>query len=211
MLMLAGAFGLIVLAAVLFMAYLQWRAVTRVMESSLLQMQNFSLGNGRAAPSLVTGAAQANARLFSAVDLLQKRILELEDGSRHALTGKISSASGNGIVNPNDRDKTVANLLAEGQTFLNSGEAEKALDCFDGALKLEPKHAEALVRKGSALEKLARLDEAIAYYDLAIEADASMTKAYLQKGGLFNGMARYDEALQCYEQALRAKEKKPAA
>ena len=78
------------------------------------------------------------------------------------------------------------------------------------ALGLDPKHAEALVKKGGALEKLGRMDEAIACYDRAIEANNSLTIAYLQKGGLFNRLARYDEALQCYEQALRTQEKKPA-
>jgi len=75
---------------------------------------------------------------------------------------------------------------------------------------LLPKHAEALVKKGGALEMLGRLDDAIACYDRAIEADSSMTIAYLHKGGLFNRMARYDEALQCYERALQTQEKKAA-
>ena len=76
------------------------------------------------------------------------------------------------------------------------------------ALGLEPKHAEALVKKGGALEKLGRADEAIACYESAIEADGAMTIAYLHKGGLFNRLARYDEALQCYEQALQTHEKR---
>ena len=76
------------------------------------------------------------------------------------------------------------------------------------ALGLHPQHAEALVKKGGALEKLGRLDEAIACYDQAIDADGGMTIAYLHKGGLFNRLSRYDEALQCYERALQTQEKK---
>ena len=75
------------------------------------------------------------------------------------------------------------------------------------ALAIQPQHAEALVKKAGALEKLDKLDEAVACYDRAIEADNSLAIAYLQKGGLFNRLARYDEALQCYEQALRTQEK----
>ena len=201
-LLMAVAFGLIVVAAVLFMAYLQWRAVARVVELSATRAQGFLPGNGHAAPSLVAHATveQSNARLFSTVDSLQQRILELEQGSRATLAEKIPATD--------DRDECVANLLVEGQALLDAHEPEKALECLDAALELDPKHAEALVKKGGALEKLGRTDEAVACYDLAIEANSALTIAHLHKGGLFNRMARYDEALQCYEQALRTQEKK---
>jgi tetratricopeptide (TPR) repeat protein len=218
---MAGAFGLTVLAAVLFMAYLQWRAVGRLVEMSALRRSEFSMGNGRAG-SLVSGAAtveNSNGKLFDAVDHLQKRILELEQTARGALAEKtLSSANGsedvseqNGSPVSDDREECVTNLVAEGQSLLDAHDPEKALECFEVALGLDPKHLDALVKKGSALEKLGRMDEAIACYDRAIEMNNSPTIAYLQKGGLFNRMARYDEALQCYEQALRTQEKKQAA
>ncbi len=117
----------------------------------------------------------------------------------------------NGATASNDdRDECVANLLIEGQKLVEANAPDKALECFDMALAIQPKHAEALVKKGGALEKLDRTDEAIACYDRAIEADNSLAIAYLQKGGLFNRLARYDEALQCYEQALRTREKNDA-
>ncbi|HEY1718370.1 MAG TPA: tetratricopeptide repeat protein [Verrucomicrobiae bacterium] len=212
-LLLAVAFGLIVVAAVLFMAYLQWRAVARLVELSASRPAGFSLGNGRSAPSLVAGGAveQSNMRLFGAVEHLEKRILELEQATRASLSEPTSSAAkkSNGATPAaDDREECIANLLAEGQSLLEAGEPEKALECFDVALKLQSNHADALVKKGGALEKLGRTDEAIACYESAIEADGAMTIAYLHKGGLFNRMARYDEALQCYEQALQTHEKR---
>jgi tetratricopeptide (TPR) repeat protein len=214
---MAAAFGLVVLVAVLFMAHLQGRAVARVVELCAARPQDFSSGNSLAAPGLGSNAAidQSNARLFSTVDSLQKRILELEQGSRATLA-EPSPATANGAHNlspaknpaADDRDECVANLLAEGQSQLDAHEPGKALECFDAALGLDPKHAEALVKKGGALEKLGRTDEAIACYDRAIEANSALTIAHLHKGGLFNRMARYDEALLCYEQALRTQEKK---
>ena len=219
MLMMGAAFGLVALGAVLFMVYLQGRAMARVVELCAARPQEFSLGNGRAAPALMSNAAveQSNARLFSTVDSLQKRILELEQGSRAALAEKTPAAA-NGAhkssetkkesSTADDRDECVANLLTEGQALLDEHDAEKALECFDAALGLDPKHAEALVKKGGALEKLGRTDEAIACYDHAIAANGALTIAHLHKGGLFNRLARYDEALQCYEQALRTQESK---
>jgi tetratricopeptide (TPR) repeat protein len=85
-------------------------------------------------------------------------------------------------------------------------EAELALQRFDSILARQPAHAEALLRKGSALERLQRNEEAIACYDRAIAADGTLTMAYLYKGGLFNRMERFTEAMDCYEKALKIQE-----
>ena len=221
MFMMAGAFGLTVLAAVLFMVYLQWRAVTRLVELSGQRPAGYLPGNGRVPTSLVTGAgiAEANTRLFGAVDQLQKRILELEQGWRAALAEKNPAMAGENkneataATNPksNGHGERIANLIADAQTLLNASQPEKALRLFDEALAIDAKHADALIKKGGALEKLERFNEAVACYDRVIEGGGPTTIAYLQKGGLFNRLARYDEALKCYEQALQAQEKKSAA
>ena len=221
MFMMAGAFGLTVLAAVLFMVFLQWRAVTRLVEVSVPRAAGYLPGNGRGATSLVTGAAVAdsNARLFGAVDHLQKRILELEQGSRAALGETYSAVAGAQkqatppAANPksNGHGERIADMIADGQTLVNANQPEKALRLFDEVLAMDPKSADALIKKGGALEKLERFNEAIVCYDRAIATNGAATIAYLQKGGLFNRLARYDEALKCYEQALQAQEKKSAA
>jgi tetratricopeptide (TPR) repeat protein len=213
MLMLAGVLGTVGLLIVLLMAYLQWRTVARLVELSSLRSPEFAMGNGRVSPSLMAGAGveQSNARLFSMVDQLEKRILELKQITHASLNEPTSSPVPklNGAHKvASDRDECVANLLAEGQSLLAANEPQKALECFDTALGLHPENGEALVKKGGALEKLGQLDEAIACYDQAIKADGGMTIAYLHKGGLFNRMARYDEALHCYELALHTQEKR---
>ncbi|MGH7976013.1 MAG: tetratricopeptide repeat protein [Limisphaerales bacterium] len=215
-LLLAGVFGLVCVAVMLLMAYLQWRAVARLVALIAPSSSALVLDNGRPLPTLDAGAAvaQSNARLFGAVDILEKRILELEQISHQPLAKKKTPGtleSENGTTTAaEDRDACVANLITEGQSLLDAQAPEKALECFDMALAIEPRHAEALVKKAGALEKLDRLDEAFACYDRAIEADDSLAIAYLQKGGLLNRLERYDEALQCYEQALRSQEKKTA-
>jgi len=155
----------------------------------------------------------SNARLFNVVERLEKRILELEHTARAPLA-EITSPSANehnSAPPESDRAECIANLLAEGQASLNRNEPEKALECFDQALALDPKHAEVLMKKAGALEKLNRLEEALVCYDDAIAADGSMTIAYLHKGGLFNRMSRYEEALQCYEHALHTHDKRASA
>ncbi|HEY3932692.1 MAG TPA: tetratricopeptide repeat protein [Verrucomicrobiae bacterium] len=211
-LLMAGVFGLVCVAVMLLMAYLQWRAVARLV--ALVAPSSSALAlNTRPLPTLATSVTveESNARLFGTVDRLEKRILELEQMARPPLPKKkppVAPELQNGATASNDdRDECVVNLLIEGQKLVEANAPEKALECFDMALAIQPKHAEALVKKGGALEKLDRLDEAIAFYDRAIEVDNSLAIAYLQKGGLFNRLARYDEALQCYEQALRTREK----
>lgn len=209
MLGLVGVFGVIILLVVLLMAYLQWRAVSRLVELSTLRPLEFTNGNGRA-PGLGNAATvEANTRLFSVVDQLEKRILELEQTTRTTLTETLVSSRPVNGTGPAllSRDDRITDLLADGQTLLNANEAAKAMQLFENALAIEPSHPEALVKKGGALEKLDRLDEAIACYDRAIAVDGALTVAYLHKGGLFNRMARYEEALECYEKALRTQEK----
>ena len=201
-LLMAVVFGLVVVAAVLFMAYLQWRAVARLVALAPAPASLFLDGPDRH-PALGATAVvgHANARLFSAVDSLQERIRELEQVSRRALVETAPPAA-------EGSDEGQARLLEEGQRLLNAHELETALDCFNRVLGRDPKHAEALAKKGSALEKLGRTEEAIACYDQALEANPALTLAHLNKGGLFNRLSRYEEALQCYEEALRTQEKK---
>ncbi len=213
-LIMGGIVGALGLAVLLVVAYLQWRAVSRLVKLFSLHQGEFVLDQDRMAPSLMAGAgvAQSNAQLFSMVDHLEKRILELKQATRAPLHETAATAAvheTNGAPKTaSDRDECIANLIDEGQVLMTANEPQKALECFDVALGLHPKHAEALVKKGGALEKLGRLDEAIVCYDQAIEADGGMTIAYLHKGGLFNRLSRYDEALQCYERALQTQEKK---
>ena len=220
-LFMAGAFGLIGLSIMLLMVYFQWRVFTQLIKITSWQPAGLAAGNHRALPlveatnELAAPARAAvessNARLLGAVERLEKRISELEQTGHAPLPAPAapSAVTDNGApTDLNDRQECVANLITEGQSLLSANEPQKALECFDVALQLEPNHAEALVKKAGALEKLGRLDDAIACYDHAIESDKSMTIAYLHKGGLFNRMARYDEALRCYEQALQTQEKK---
>lgn len=202
MLGLVGGGALFILLVVLFLGYLQWRSVRRLIELVVSRPAELTVTNGRLA------VEQSNARLFNAVDHLEKRILGLEQTAITPLVETTMSATnGHPPAGQNDRADRIANLLADGQTLLNGNKPEQAMLLFSDVLSLEPQHPDALVKKGSALERLDRLDEAIACYDRAIATDNSLTVAYLQKGGLLNRMARYDEALQCYEQALRTQEK----
>ena len=194
-LIMAGAFGLIGLGIMLLMVYFQWRAFTQLAQISAGQQTAIASRDGvhqLAAPGRATVEA-STAQLLSAVGRLEQRINELESGQR--LLPEIATVKS-------------ADLLAEGQKQLDANSPLKALECFDKFLASEPNRADAMVKRGAALEKLGRDDEALAVYNRAIAADNTLIIAHLHKGGLLNRLRRYDEALNCYEQALLGQEKK---
>jgi tetratricopeptide (TPR) repeat protein len=215
MLMIAGV-GTFALAVVVVLVFLQLRTATRLIE--LAMAPGSPLSANRAMPTVETTVALpasaraalefSNARLLGVIERLEKRILELEETVHLPLEQSNTSSSQNGKSHGEQR---VADLIVEGQLFLDTNKAEKALECFEEALDIDPDLSEALIKKAVALEKLEKVDEALACYDRVIELGDSVTTALLQKGGMLNRLARYDEALQCYERALQTQERKAAS
>jgi tetratricopeptide (TPR) repeat protein len=194
-LLLAGAFGLAGLGIMAMMFYFQWRAFSKIAEISA-QQQLASANAGAVHQLAAPGRAAvetSNARLLDVVGQLERKIIDLENGS-----SLLAEAA----------DVKSVSLLAEGQRLLDAGQPQKALEIFDRFLAAQPEHLEALVKKAAALEKLGRLPEALGFCDRAIARDGAFTLAFLQKGGLLNQLNRHDEALNCFEQALLAQKKR---
>ena len=194
MLMMAGGFGLAGLAIMLLMVYFQWRAFTQLAQISTRQhaaIADASAVHQLAAPGRAT-VQNSNARLLDVVGQLERKIIDLESGS-----SLLAAAAGAKAVD----------LFAEGQRLLDANQPQKALELFDHFLSAQPEHAEALVKKSVALEKLGRLPEALDCCDRALARNGATTLAFLQKGGVLNQLNRHDEALNCFEQALLAQEK----
>ncbi len=233
-LLLTGVIGLSGLGLLLWMVSLQSRAfaqLTRISTQQSAVMANLSSVREVAAPSRAV-VENSNSRLLEAVSELKERISELESGSKTVVqipksggithvngngsghgNGTTSSttnitANGNGVTPANGTGKAKADLLAEGQKFLDEDEPRQALEIFDRYLVAHPDDADALLKKADALQKVGRNDEALAHYNRVIAADSTLAVAHLQKGGLLNRLRRYDEALNCYEQALQAQEKR---
>jgi tetratricopeptide (TPR) repeat protein len=212
MLLVAGI-GMLALAAVVIMVFLQLRTATRLIE---LTMAPAPSNGARALPVVETAAALpasaraalefSNARLLGVIERLEKRILELEETVRLPLNGNSNYSSEPERDTPSDR--RVEDLIVEGQLYLDTNKTDKALQCFNTALDIQPDNPDALIKKAAALEKLGQIEKAITCYDRAIDLGDSSTTALLQKGGMLNRLARYDEALQCYERALQTQEKK---
>ncbi|GEM_PF-2113035 len=229
----AAGFAATGFVVMVFTAWFFMRTMNRLAEFNsnlhtqllaLPQIQQAQLGNG---PGVA--ANPSSQRLIGALEQLEHRIRDLEhtsgdDGlvrpaesveaeiippntaaaSAHRSDGAAKGASPE--PDPVDDGPSVSALLSKGQTLMNMDQPGDALNCFNQALKKEPRNAEALLKKGTALERLRRMQEAIDAYDGAIAIDDSMTMAYLAKGGLCNRMERYSEALECYEKALASQQ-----
>lgn len=194
MLIMIGGFALAGVGFMLLMAYFQWRAFAQI--AQLTAQSQAALANAGAVHQLAAPGRAAvevsNARLLDVVGHLEKKILELESGSRRLAAGPGGES---------------ATALADGQKFLDANQPQKALAIFEQFLAAQPGHAEALAQKAAALEKLGRLDEALACCDQAIAHNRAFTPALVQKGGLLNKLNRHAEAIDCFEQALLAREK----
>ena len=224
--LLTGIFGLLCLGIMSWMVYLQSRAFTQLTRISSQQQAVIA---GTSAVQQFAGPGRAivensSAQLLDAVGQLKERINELEKGGRQLPKGS-NGANGvhlsNGANGANGSSRTseaiesseangvaAVDSLAEGQKYLDENAPQKALELFDRFLVGHPDHAEALLKKADALQKIGRNDEALAHYNRVIEKDGTLAVAHLQKGGLLNRLRRYDEALNCYEQALQAQEKR---
>jgi tetratricopeptide (TPR) repeat protein len=195
---IAGAFGLAGLAIMLLMAYFQWRAFTQLAQISAHHQQLLATDqtvHELAAPGRATVETSSH-RLLDVVGQLEKRIHELEGGQKFL---------------PEINGAKTADPLAEAQKLMDENQPQLALEFLDKFLPAHPNHADALLKRALALEKLGRHDEALASCDRALAANGALAAAYLQKGGLLNRLRRYDEALNCFEQALVAQEKKAKA
>jgi tetratricopeptide (TPR) repeat protein len=225
MLVLGGTFACVGFLAMIFTAWLQWRATGRLTELAANFPAGRALGPGWNAPGLDAGEShfsvesspEANTQLSGAIERLEKRILELE----HAATPPLKDAAQNGgdsaeagadgnSAAQSEPAARITLLLGKGQSLLNLDKTDEAMACFDEVLALDQNNTDALVKKGVALERQRKLNEAIECYDRAIAADDSVAIAYLYKGGICNRLERFTEALECYEHALRAQEKRRA-
>ncbi len=88
-----------------------------------------------------------------------------------------------------------------GLAFLNTDQADKAIEDFNMATALDPSFRDAYLNRGSAFEKLGRLDSAIEDFNRAIALSPSY-EGYFNRGITFEKMGRIDEAIKDYNQAI---------
>jgi tetratricopeptide (TPR) repeat protein len=150
-------------------------------------------------------AEQKTRRIPTAPVSTSRSPFAAELGGSETQGAPVSPAPGSVSTAPEPADATVR-LLGRGRLLIEAGRAKEAVACYDEILRAEPNNAEALVRKGVALEHLKRDEDALECYNLAIRADRRKTLAYLCKGAVCSRLKRHAESVESYEQALRTEE-----
>lgn len=81
-------------------------------------------------------------------------------------------------------------------------DAEKAIECFDKAIALEPLNYLAWANKGFILKQLERTEDALMCYDRAIMLKPDYTNAWYNKGVLLGTKGNLQEAMKCFDKVL---------
>ncbi len=95
-----------------------------------------------------------------------------------------------------------AAFRAKGKAYLNLGELQKAIDCFDRTITLVPDDAMSFAGRGGAFHKMMNYQNAVADYDRAIALDAKQAETYSNRGSAHMGLKQYQNALNDYTKAI---------
>jgi tetratricopeptide (TPR) repeat protein len=84
-------------------------------------------------------------------------------------------------------------------------EYSEAIDAFQHAIKLNPKHTEAYYNLGDAYFKLHRYDESLQAFKKAAEIKPSYFDAHISIGIVASMLSMYDEAVEALKKAVKVK------
>ncbi|MDR0916965.1 MAG: tetratricopeptide repeat protein [Oscillospiraceae bacterium] len=102
-----------------------------------------------------------------------------------------------------DEGKTAEDYFNEGDLLYDNNEYERAIECYNEAVRLAPADDAAYNKRGIAYGKLERYDEAIADITEAIRLDPDYAAAYNNRGIAYGKLERYDEAIADFTEAIR--------
>lgn len=103
----------------------------------------------------------------------------------------------------NEPLETAAKYIERGQTYLKTGEWEKAYLDFDEAIRLEPTNAKAFRFRGASHYKMGDAELAIKDYSQAIKLDPNNSDLHLNRGILQADSGDSDAALVDLNEAIR--------
>ncbi len=121
------------------------------------------------------------------------------DGDAHVLNAYLETRKAKTDEDHRQPYLDAARLLADAER------PEKALECYNLALQLDPANVEALIFKGATLTELQHYDEALTCFDKVLKHAPDIEEALTGKGFALLGLGRVEEALQLPGFAARLK------
>jgi tetratricopeptide (TPR) repeat protein len=95
-------------------------------------------------------------------------------------------------------------LVTEGNSAADAGRLDEAIQRYDEAIAVDPKHVDAWNNKGLTLADQGKPDEALVCLDRALEIDPDDVSALWNKATVLMDLGRFDQANAVLEQVLRA-------
>eukprot|EP00792_Barthelona_sp_PAP020_P004446 TRINITY_DN2133_c0_g1_i1.p1 TRINITY_DN2133_c0_g1~~TRINITY_DN2133_c0_g1_i1.p1 ORF type:complete len:573 (-),score=168.88 TRINITY_DN2133_c0_g1_i1:1830-3518(-) len=117
-----------------------------------------------------------------AMEMYDKSLMEKSDrhvrAARTEAKNKLRKKSAEEYINPELSDES----NTEGGIHFRAKEYQKALECYDEAIKRNPESAKAYANKAAVLMKLGYFERAIKECDECLKHDVTFLKAYVRKG-----------------------------
>jgi len=96
----------------------------------------------------------------------------------------------------------VALIIKEGDEHFLKDEYDKAIECYDKAIEVDPNIVDAWIKKGNALYTKENYDEAIKCYDRASLINPNHFDSWYKKGISYKKKNNYEQAIKCYDRAI---------
>jgi FKBP-type peptidyl-prolyl cis-trans isomerase 2 len=90
----------------------------------------------------------------------------------------------------------------EGIALQDDNELDKAVQCYQKAIDLNPNHTGAYYNLGVSFQKQGQTEKAILYYEIAINLDQNLVEAHHNLGIAYKDKGQLDEAIICFQKVL---------
>jgi len=117
-----------------------------------------------------------------------------------AAAATVAVAAAAAAETPFSTDASV--LYRRGDGFLKNDQYDKAIDDFNAAIKLDPKHSLAYSGRGTALLGKKQYDKAVDDFITAIALDPNYAPAYAGRGSVFLEKKQFDKAIDDFTRAV---------
>jgi len=166
-----------------------------------------ALGSGETAPARAGTAEEVSNRFQSALEQLQKRILELEQSAQPAPANGTSIRAGAAVMDSlPEAPKTTATIAPMVATV----DIQPLLPDDEPASKAASEEAQpgsrvsVLLGKGQALLNLDSAESALQCFEEALALEPNHADALVKKGMALEKMQDWERALECYNRAIAA-------
>ena len=211
-LIVSGAFAALGLVCLLLISLVLMRAISRFSDVAAgAPAQGHLLGPGQTVAALGAGdmaasrrgaAEEASSRFQSALEQLQRRIVELEQSAPASVSGNAapSSSAAPRAVSSRSAEEQVASTV-DIQPLLPDDEPAAAA-AEDGTAPAS--RATVLLGKGQALLNLDSAEPALRCFEEALALEPKNAEAFVRKGMALEKLQDWEQALESYDRAIEA-------